>query len=131
MPSPLVIDASAFVELLIASPLSARIDAAIGDRELIAPELLGVEALQSLRGLERGGILTAQRATRAVERLLESRIARVPTRALLRHAWSLRHNLSAYDACYVALARTLSCPLLTTDGPLVRAPGLGVEVLVA
>jgi predicted nucleic acid-binding protein len=106
-----------------------RIEEAIGDGEPIAPDILNPEVLQSLRGLERGGVVTDARASRAVRRLAESRIARVPTRALLPDAWSLRHNLSAYDACYVALARALRCPLLTTDGPLARAPGLGIAVM--
>lgn len=129
MPSPLVIDASALVELLIQSPLSGRIEAAIGERQLIAPDILNIEALQSLRGLQRGGLLTEVRATKAVERLIEGHVARVPTRALLRETWSLRHNLTAYDASYVALARILACPLLTADGPLSRAPDLGVETI--
>jgi predicted nucleic acid-binding protein len=130
VPSPLVIDASALVELLIQSPRATAIESAIGDRRLIAPDILNVEALQSLRGLQRGGALTEDRAAAAVRRLVESRVARVPTQALLHEAWSLRHNLSAYDACYVALARTLGCPLLTADGPLSRAPDLGVTTIV-
>jgi predicted nucleic acid-binding protein len=130
VPSPIVIDASALVELLLQGPLAGRIDEAIGDSELIAPDILDPETLQSLRGLERGGVLTAARAARAVGRLVESRIPRVPTRALLHDAWSLRHNISAYDACYVALARALSCPLLSTDGPLARAPQLGIQLIV-
>jgi predicted nucleic acid-binding protein len=36
----------------------------------------------------------------------------------------LRHNLSAYDAVYVALAEVLDTVLLTCDGPLARAPGM-------
>ena len=37
--------------------------------------------------------------------------------------WALRHNLSAYDACYVALAEALDCPLLTADARMALAPG--------
>jgi predicted nucleic acid-binding protein len=130
VPSPLVIDASALVELLLQGRLAARIDGAIGERELIAPDILNPEVLQSLRGLERGGLLTAIRASQAVGRLLESRIPRIPTHALLRDAWALRHNVSAYDACYVVLARALDCPLLTTDSSLARAPQLGIALIV-
>jgi predicted nucleic acid-binding protein len=36
--------------------------------------------------------------------------------------WELRHNLTGYDATYVALAEALGCPLLTADGRLALAP---------
>jgi predicted nucleic acid-binding protein len=124
-----VIDASALVELLIQGPRAREIEQAIGDSELIAPDILGPEALQSLRGLERTGTVATSRAEQAVRRLVESPIAFVPTRGLLHETWSLRHNVSAYDGCYVALARVLSCALLTADRSLARAPRLGVSVL--
>jgi predicted nucleic acid-binding protein len=130
VPSPLVIDASAVIDLLVHNPLAARIDRAVDDRELIAPDILNAEVLQGLRGLERGGALTKARASKAILRLAEGHIALVPTQALIQDVWSLRHNLSAYDACYVALARALACPLLTTDGPRTRAPRLGVPLIV-
>lgn len=130
MPSSIVIDASALVELLLQSSRARSIKEAIGDSELIAPDTLNPEVLNSLRGLERGGALTGARASRAVERLLSSRIARIPTQALLHDAWSLRHNLSAYNAMYVALAQSLRCPLLTADGRLARAPSLGVALIL-
>jgi predicted nucleic acid-binding protein len=38
-------------------------------------------------------------------------------------------NLTPYDACYVALARNLGCPLVTGDRRLARAPGLGVPLI--
>jgi len=128
-PSPLVIDASALVELLLRSATGRRVERVIGDAELVAPDVANPEVVQSLRGLERGGKLTSARASRAIARLAESDIARVPTRALLRDMWSMRANLSSYDACYVALARALDCPLLSTDERLMRAPKLGVTLI--
>ncbi|HUN79795.1 MAG TPA: type II toxin-antitoxin system VapC family toxin [Solirubrobacteraceae bacterium] len=124
-----MIDASALVELLLQTAVGARVERAIGDAELMAPDVLNPEIVHALRGLERGGKLTSARASRAVERLSRDAITRVPTLGLLREAWSLRANLSAYDACYVALARALDCPLLTVDGPMKRAPNLGVTLI--
>jgi predicted nucleic acid-binding protein len=128
-PSPIVIDASALVELLLRSATGTRVERVVGDSELVAPDLVNPEVVQSLRGLERGGKVTSARACTAIGRLAESDIARVPTRMLLRDIWSLRANLSAYDACYVALARALDCPLVSTDKPLARAPKLGVTLI--
>jgi predicted nucleic acid-binding protein len=129
-PSPIVVDASALVELLIHAPLASQIAQVLGDSPLIAPDVLNPEVLQSLRGLERGGRLTSARASVAVGRLAESKIRRVPTVGLLSDVWSIRANVSAYDACYVALARALRCPLLTTDRSLARAPNLGIALIV-
>jgi predicted nucleic acid-binding protein len=43
--------------------------------------------------------------------------------------WELRHNLSAYDATYVALAEVLAATsLLTTDARLAIAPGITCNV---
>ena len=46
-----------------------------------------------------------------------------PQAHLLRRAFELRANVSAYDACYVALAERLDCELITADGRLAAAPG--------
>jgi predicted nucleic acid-binding protein len=130
VPSPIVIDASALVELLLQTSIGAMVNQAIGEAELVAPDVVNPEVLHSLRGLERGGKLTSARASEAVGRLTRAPIARVPTVGLMREAWSARSNLSAYDACYVALARAFDCPLLTIDRPLTRAPDLGVTLIV-
>jgi predicted nucleic acid-binding protein len=50
-------------------------------------------------------------------------IRRYPHTALLDRIWALRHNLTAYDAAYVALAEALGAPLLTCDARLAAAPG--------
>lgn len=42
--------------------------------------------------------------------------------------WLLRPNLTAYDACYVALARQLEATLVTRDERTARAPGMGIDV---
>lgn len=127
--APVVIDASALVELLLRTGVGERVERAIADAELVAPDVVNPEVVQGLRGLERGGKLTGARASRAIYRLADSQISRVPTRMLLREMWSMRANLSSYDACYVALARALNCPLVTVDRRLSRAPRLDVTLI--
>jgi hypothetical protein len=46
------------------------------------------------------------------------------------HPWALHHNLTAYDAAYVALAETLAVPRLTCDQRLGQAPGLATTIEV-
>lgn len=51
-----------------------------------------------------------------------------PTEPLLHRAWDLRNNVTAFDACYVSLAESLGCPLLTGDKRLSRAPTIRCPV---
>jgi predicted nucleic acid-binding protein len=57
-------------------------------------------------------------------------MTRYPMFFLLDRVWTLRGNLSTYDATYVALAEELACPLLTADGLLAGAAGIRCPVTV-
>jgi predicted nucleic acid-binding protein len=58
-------------------------------------------------------------------------ITRYPHGEFAARIWSLRHNLSPYDAAYVVLAEALRCTLVTADRRLSKAAGkiCRVEVL--
>ncbi len=91
--------------------------------ELHAPTLIDFEVVAGLRGLTLGGHLSAERAEDLLTDFDDLRIERWPAEnALRRRAFQLRHNLSAHDAAYVALAEALNCPLVTRDARLARAP---------
>jgi predicted nucleic acid-binding protein len=47
---------------------------------------------------------------------------------LLPRIWELRHNITAYDAAYIALAEALAAPLLTLDETLASAPGHHAQI---
>ena len=87
-----------------------------------------VEVLSVLRRQHRRGALDAGQVAAAVDDLLDLEVEIYPTGPLLRRAWDLRENVTAYDACYVALAEALGCPLLTADARLSRAAGPTCEV---
>ncbi|MCY4660225.1 MAG: hypothetical protein OXF93_10515 [Acidobacteria bacterium] len=53
---------------------------------------------------------------------------RYPHEPFLDRVWSLRNNVTAYDAIYVALAETLGELLVTGDRRLAGSPGLNVRV---
>lgn len=125
----MVIDASALIEVLMRSDEGRAVQRAFGTNDLAAPECLDPEVVHALRGLERGGYFSTVRLDAAVGDLRDASITRVPHRTLLDDAWRLRHNLSAYDAMYVALARQLDCPLVTLDSGILGAPDLGVTLI--
>lgn len=123
-----VIDASVAVEYLLRTPLGQQTADLIETAFLLAPELLDVEVLSVLRRAVLHRKIAVQRAQMAIDDLLDWQIDRVPHVALIREAWRHRHNISAYDAFYVAAAHVYDIPLLTADGPLARAPALGIVV---
>jgi predicted nucleic acid-binding protein len=128
--TPLVVDASAAVEWLLRSDVAGRIDTIVARHDCVAPEIFDVEILHTLRRRARMGEVSDERGRRAIEYLVLTPITRWSHRPFLGAAWELRHNLTAYDAMYVVLARVLDCALLTTDRRLAAAPDLGVTVTV-
>jgi predicted nucleic acid-binding protein len=126
----LVVDASVVVDLVgrfRPQPIEALLWAE--DSVLAAPELLDVEVLQALRRLEQDGAIPSSRAD-VVELLQALRIRRYRHHSLRDAIWSLRKNMTAYDAAYVSLARLLDATLVTRDAKLARAPGLDIQVVV-
>ena len=123
-----VIDASVAVEYLLRTPIGLAMAGLIERATLIAPELLDAEVLSALRGAVLSGRLEEARALMALDDLADWPLNRIPNRNLARLAWRHLHNVSAYDAFYVAAARAHHATMLTADGRLSRAPGLGVVV---
>ena len=126
----IVLDASAVVELLLGTELGRSIAARIADPAigLHAPHLVDVEVAQALRRYVQEGDLDPGTARVALEHLRLLDIERHGHEPLLDRIWTLRDNLTAYDAVYVALAEALDANLLTCDGKLARAPGVDKRV---
>ena len=130
MSDVLVVDASIVVDLLGRfRPEPIEVILWADDTVLAAPEVMQVESLQALRRLDLSGAIPGTRRSVAEELgMLPIRLYR--HQGLLPGIWALRHNLNAYDAAYVALARVLKATLVTRDEKLANVPGLGVPVEV-
>jgi predicted nucleic acid-binding protein len=114
----IVLDASAVFELISLTPIGLQVEMRIADLPLHAPHLLDIEVASSLRRHCALGACTPERARRALLDLSEMQFVRHPHHPLLPRVWELRHNFTAYDACYLALAETLDATLLTRDAAL-------------
>lgn len=90
---------------------------------LHAPHLLDVEVAQVLRRYASRGEIEPGHGASLIELLAAFPIARYPHQPLLPRIWELRHNITAYDAAYVALAEGLRATLVTRDERLAEAPG--------
>ena len=125
-----VADASALVAALTdSSQHSAWARDALFGEDLAAPELLLAESTNTLRSMERRGDLSAADAAAAYDRLLRFDVQLHPFAPYAARIWELRHNLTPYDAWYVAIAESLGCPLITLDRRLTRAPGPTCPIL--
>ncbi len=126
----IVLDASAVLELLRATATGERIRGRLQDagETLCAPHLMDVEVAHALRRFERIGSLSAARGTEALADLAEFPLTRFPHEHLLGRVWELRHNVTAYDAAYLALAEALRATLVTCDRKLASAGSRGLRV---
>jgi len=113
----IVLDASAALEWLVQGPAAAEVERRIlaPNVYLHAPHLLDLEVAQNLRRFVTTGYLGEQDAHNALSEFLQLPITRHAHEPLVPRIWSLRANLTAYDAAYIALAEVLSVPLLTLD----------------
>ncbi|MBA3309850.1 MAG: type II toxin-antitoxin system VapC family toxin [Nocardioidaceae bacterium] len=122
-----VVDAGVVVELVAGALDPDR----LGDEELAAPHLIDSEVTHVLRGLVLRRGLSDEEGLLALDGFIGLTLTRFPADWLRPRMWALRHNLSAYDATYVALAEmTGATSLLTTDARLAQAPGLQCDIRV-
>ncbi len=121
----IVVDASAALEVLLQTPAAPRIEARLfaPGETLHVPHLLDLEVVHVLRRYEAAGVIDAQRGQEAIDDLTAWPLTRYPHDLFLARIWALRHNLTAYDAAYVALAETLEVSLVTCDTRLAASVG--------
>ena len=126
----IVVDASVMIEVLLNTPAGIQMADRVFDpnETLHAPHLLDVEVAQVLRRYTRTGELDAARGLQALEDLVDFPLTRYPHDLFLLRIWELHHNVTAYDAAYIALAEALGAPLLTRDTALASAPGTRARI---
>lgn len=127
----IVVDASVVANLVADDGVSgdrARSAVVSADGEVAVPDLVDVESVAVFRRRWQRGDLTEQRFRHAVGDLLALPFLRFPVGPFMVRAFDLRDNVTAYDACYVALAEALDATLVTADARLAGAPGITCRV---
>ena len=118
----IVLDASVVVELLTNGALadSLRRNLAASNDSLIVPHLLDVEVASALRKLVAGQRIDSHRSGEFLAGLAALPAERYSHIPLLGRIWELRHNFTAYDAAYIALAEATNSVLYTSDEKLCK-----------
>ena len=120
----LVVDASVVVAALLdTGRAGVWAEALLGGEALAAPHLMPVEAANVLRRAALHGDVPVGAASLAHRELTSLRVELFPYSACAPRVWELRETVTAYDACYVAVAELLEAPLATLDARLTRAAG--------
>lgn len=126
----IVVDTNVVVHLITDGRASEDAEALFEeDNDWAAPRILMSEFRNVLLGMMRRGGITSDRAKvmsdRAAE-VLADRITPVDSAQVLDVA--MEYDLTAYDAEFVALARTLDVPLVTLDGGILEgAPDVAMR----
>ena len=126
----IVVDSSVLVAALVDTGSDGNwAEAILARGALHAPELARVETVNTLRRLELAKRITGAEADAAFEDIMQLALELYPFEPFADRVWALRHSVTGYDACYVALAEALNLPLATLDGRLSRAGGVRCKFL--
>jgi len=128
----IVVDASALIEVLLRTPAAVAIEKRLFSpvETLHAPHLIDIEVAQVIRRYAAAGDIDGERGRMALIDLADFPLRRYPHVVLLPRVWTLRNNVTAYDAAYIALAEALDASLLTRDKRLAAAAGHHARVEV-
>ena len=129
----IVLDASVVVELLTNGPLANSVRRRLAERSepFIVPHLLDVEVVNALRGLVAGQRIDSHRSEQVLTGLAALGAERYAHTPLLGRIWELRHNFTAYDAVYIALAEATGSVLYTCDAKLCKGHRAQVALFAA
>jgi len=126
----IVVDASVVIEVLLHTSTGWSVEDrffAIGE-SLHAPHLIDLEVAHVMRRLAAAQELSSIGGRKRLAAMADFPLTRYRHDLLLPRIWELRHNLSAYDAAYIALAEALGVPLITRDTRLAKARGHRAKV---
>lgn len=116
----IVVDANIIIYLVYETPCTALArEVYARDADWVAPEIWEAEVLNGLMNIVRGGYFGLDEAGRIWENaagILTGKSRKCAPLAVLHTAQEAR--LSAYDAYYVALARSAGTLLVTEDGAI-------------
>jgi len=116
----IVLDASVIVELLSNGAMADAIRKELAGCQdsFLVPHLIDIEVVSALRRLAGAQRIDAHRIAEFLDGLAAMPAERYAHTPLIGRIWELRHNFTAYDAAYIALAEATDSVLYTCDEKL-------------
>ena len=124
-----MLDASAAVELVLATPPGAAVARRLRNETVHVPVHFDVEVIGAIRrAVVRQLISDHEGLVALVADFRSLPVRRWPTKPFVQRAYELRCTHTVADGVYVAYAEGLSAPLITCDGRLAQSHGHDAEI---
>lgn len=124
----IVLDASAALELVLATPPGAAVAQRLRGETAHTPAHFDVEVIGAIRRAVVRQLISDYEGLVAVADFQSLPLRRWPTKPFVERAYQLRSTHTVADGVYVALAEGLAAPLITCDGRLAQSHGHVAEI---
>lgn len=124
----IVLDASAAVELVLATPPGVAVARRVRGETVHTPAHFDVEVIGAIRRAVARRLITDHEGLVTVADFQSLPLRRWPTKPFVQRAYQLRSTHTVADGMYVALAEGLAAPLITCDGRLAQSHGHDAEI---
>jgi predicted nucleic acid-binding protein len=124
----IVLDASAAIELVLATQPGAAVAERLRGETLHTPAHFDVEVVGGIRRAVLRQLISDHEGLVAVADFQRLPVRHWSTKPFLQRAYQLRSTHTIADGVYVALAEGLDAPLITCDGRLTQSPGHRAEI---
>ncbi len=119
----IVLDASAAVELVLATRPGAAVARRLRGETVHAPAHFDVEVIGAIRRAVIRRLISDHEGLVTVVDFQRLPVRRWPTKAFVKRAYQLRNTHTVADGVYIALAEGLAAPLITCDRRLADSHG--------
>lgn len=123
-----MLDASAAVELVLATPPGAAVARRLRGETVHAPAHFDVEVIGAIRRAVVRRLISDHEGLVAVADFQSLPLRRWPIKPFVERAYQLRSTHTVADGVYISLAEGLAAPFVTCDGRLAQSRGHAAKI---
>jgi predicted nucleic acid-binding protein len=125
----IVLDSSVVIDAFQDLACAEKLRDLVLTNTIVAPDHINLEVIYTLRRYELEKTITKAFANQCLKVFAAMPLKRYSCATMISEISALRHNVTAYDAPFVILAKQLGAPLLTHDERLARAVAKHIKVM--